>query len=229
MSGPPFCFGSLICAHSCAGERPTNTILCSGEGSPHLGLPGGMCTPGRLAIWWQVSQRMPYTAVSVGTRASVLRCTWLSSPCSGASPRGVAIPGSAAKSVRDKLAETPRAKALRRAWVATLSTKPRAKRSAHPLSNCQRAQNYRMAVSKCLPSCGAWNQLMISLLFLARDRSREWAAFGCACLSAAKIAFARAGQPEARPARRLLWDSPCSTRCALQSRRFENPHHRVSR
>src|SRR6266550_5250474 len=38
---PPFCFGSLICLQSSPAERPTNTILCSGEGSAHFGLPGG--------------------------------------------------------------------------------------------------------------------------------------------------------------------------------------------
>ena len=46
----PFCLGSLICLQSSPAGRPTKTILSSGVGSPHLGLPGGMCAPGRFAF-----------------------------------------------------------------------------------------------------------------------------------------------------------------------------------
>src|SRR5207302_1488577 len=56
---PPVCLGSLSWRQSCKGERPTKTILCSGEGRDHFGFPGGMCSPGRFAVWWQASQRMP--------------------------------------------------------------------------------------------------------------------------------------------------------------------------
>ena len=85
---PPFCFGSLICWHSSAGERPTNTILCCGDGSAHFGLPGGMCSPGRLTPWWQVSQRIAVTPWPSAPRFTFCMCTWLSSPCKGASPAG---------------------------------------------------------------------------------------------------------------------------------------------
>jgi len=56
---PPFCFGSLSWRQSCADVRPTKTILCSGAVEPHLGLPGGMCSPARSRIDGQVSQRIP--------------------------------------------------------------------------------------------------------------------------------------------------------------------------
>jgi hypothetical protein len=55
----PVCLTSLSWRQSCAGGRPTKTILWSGDGRDHLGFPGGMWSPERLADWWQVLQRIP--------------------------------------------------------------------------------------------------------------------------------------------------------------------------
>src|SRR5258708_8833874 len=85
---PPVCWGSFNWRHSSAGVRPTKTILRSDAGSDHLGLPGGIFAPGKFAVWWQVSQRIPYTPWPSLPRFTFCRWTWLSSPCRGESPAG---------------------------------------------------------------------------------------------------------------------------------------------
>src|SRR4029077_81230 len=84
----PFCLGSLICLHSSAGDRPAKISLCSGDGSDHFGLPGGVCAPARFTVWWQVSQRIAVTPCPSAPRFTFCKCAWLSSPCKGAFPAG---------------------------------------------------------------------------------------------------------------------------------------------
>src|SRR6267378_3881119 len=44
-SRPPLRCLSLIISHSAPGESPIHAILCSGDGSPQCGAPGGACGP----------------------------------------------------------------------------------------------------------------------------------------------------------------------------------------